>query len=41
VKARRAWFVVVGALALAALAVFAVFGERTGVILGRIGLQIF
>jgi hypothetical protein len=41
VKARRTWFVIVGTLALATLAVFAVFGERTGIILGRIGLAIF
>ncbi|MFF0103492.1 hypothetical protein [Streptomyces hirsutus] len=39
--ARRTWSVVAGILALAVIAVLFVYGEHTGVILGRIGLQLF
>ncbi|WP_326752344.1 hypothetical protein OH738_29015 [Streptomyces hirsutus] len=40
-NARLTWSIVAGALALAVVAVLLVYGEHTGVILGRIGLLVF
>ncbi|MFB7306650.1 hypothetical protein [Streptomyces sp. NPDC056192] len=40
-NARLTWRLVLGALILAAVVVFAVYGEHAGVILGRIGLRLF
>ncbi|WP_263974256.1 hypothetical protein [Streptomyces albicerus] len=38
---RRTWSLAVGALILAAVVVLFIYGEQTGVILGRIGLNVF
>ncbi|MFH8986466.1 hypothetical protein [Streptomyces varsoviensis] len=40
-NARLTWRLVVGILVLGIVAVLLVYGEHTGVILGRIGLRLF